>query len=76
MPGDEIISIDGVETQTWTDVYSAIQGAAGTGSFEITFIQNDAQHSATVELEEGEMLGIGIPTQVVRLNPVDSARSR
>ena len=74
MPGDEIISIDGVETQTWTDVYNAIQGAAGAGSFEITFIQSDTQHSATVELEEGEMLGIGIPTQVVRLNPVDSAR--
>ena len=74
MPGDEIISIDGVETQTWTDVYNAIQGAAGAGSFEITFIQSDTQHSATVELEAGEMLGIGIPTQVVRLNPVDSAR--
>lgn len=74
MPGDEIISIDGVETQTWTDVYNALQDAAGVGSFEITFIQSDTQHSATVELEEGEMLGIGIPTQVVRLNPVDSAR--
>lgn len=74
MPGDEIISIDGVETKTWTDVYNAIQSAAGTGSFEITFMQNEAQHSATVELEEGEMLGIGIPTQVVRLNLVDSAR--
>ena len=74
MPGDEIIAIDGVETQTWTDVYNAIQGAAGAGSFEITFIQSDTQHSATVELEAGEMLGIGIPTQVVRLNPVDSAR--
>ena len=73
-PGDAIVSIDGSETDTWTDVYTALQEAAGSGEFELVFDHDGATETAVVNLDEGEMLGVGVSTELVRLNPIEAAQ--
>lgn len=73
-PGDTILSVDGTVTKTWTDVYNAIQSAVGTGDFEVTYERDGSTAQAMASLDEGEILGIGAPSEVVRLDPVQSAR--
>lgn len=73
-PGDTIVSIDGIETDSWTAVVEAIQNAAGTGSTELVYERDGVTYSAQFELQDDEILGIEVPTEVVRLNPIDSAR--
>lgn len=72
--GDTILSVDGKATATWNDVTDAIHDAQGSGPFEIVYEHEGATKHATAELDAGESLGIGVPTKVVRLNPLDSAR--
>lgn len=73
-PGDTILSVDGVETKSWTDVYNAIQSASGSDAFELVYERDGSVASEEVRLDEGELLGIGAPAEVVRLDPVQSAR--
>lgn len=72
--GDTIISIGGVETDSWTAVVEAVQSVAGEGSTEIVYERDGISYSAQFELQDDEVLGIVIPTEVIRLNPIDSAR--
>ncbi len=72
--GDEILSIDGVETETWADLVEAIQSQAGADAFELVYERDGSTYTATVQLDEDEILGITYPTTVVRLNVIDSAR--
>lgn len=72
--GDEIRSIDGVETETWSDVLVALQDAMEDGSFELVFAHDGVTRTATIELDEGASFGISASMTVVRMNPIDSAR--
>lgn len=73
-PGDTIRSIDGTPTDSWIAVVDAFRDAAGNGPTEIVFERDGETHTAEISLDAGELAGIGAPTEVVRLNPVDSAR--
>ena len=72
--GDAILSVDGVSCSTWMDVYDAIGKAAGKDDIAIEYERDGKQHSTTVALKEDERLGVYASTQVVRLDPITSAR--
>ena len=72
--GDAILSVDGVSCSTWIDVYDAIGKAAGKDDIAIEYERDGKQHSTTVALKEDERLGVYASTQVVRLDPITSAR--
>lgn len=56
------------------DVYDAIGKAAGKDDIAIEYERDGKQHSTTVALKEDERLGVYASTQVVRLDPITSAR--
>ena len=72
--GDAILSVDGVSCSTWMNVYDAIGKAAGKDDIAIEYERDGKQHSTTVALKEDERLGVYASTQVVRLDPITSAR--
>lgn len=72
--GDAILSVDGVSCSTWMDVYDAIGKAAGKDDIAIEYERDGKQHSTSVALKEDERLGVYASTQVVRLDPITSAR--
>ena len=72
--GDAILSVDGVSCATWMDVYDAIGKAAGKDDIAIEYERDGKQHSTSVALKEDERLGVYASTQVVRLDPITSAR--
>ena len=72
--GDAILSVDGVSCSTWMDVYDAIGKAAGKDDIAIEYERDGRQHSTTVALKKDERLGVYASTQVVRLDPITSAR--
>ena len=72
--GDAILSVDGVSCSTWMDVYDAIGKAAGKDDIAIEYERDGKQHSTSVALKKDERLGVYASTQVVRLDPITSAR--
>ena len=72
--GDAILSVDGVSCSTWMNVYDAIGKAAGKDDIAIEYERDGKQHSTTVALKEDERLGVYASTEVVRLDPITSAR--
>ena len=73
-PGDRILSVGSLKTNTWSELTAAIDAVAGTGPVEVTFEHNGQDHTATVDLSEDELLGISVMREHVTLNVVDSAR--
>ena len=74
-PGDVIVSIDGVSTDTWEDIVYAIDGASSSGKpFEVVWQHEGTVERAEVALDSEDILGVNVSYQVVRLNPMDSAR--
>ena len=71
--GDRILEVGDERPETWEELVLAIREVAGTGEFELVYEHDGETRSADVELDEDEALGITVPTQVVRLNPIDSA---
>mgnify|MGYP000432333785 CR=1 FL=1 len=57
----------------WT-FYDAIGKAAGKDDIAIEYERDGKQHSTTVALKEDDRLGVYASTQVVRLDPITSAR--
>ncbi len=72
--GDIIESLGGTETPDWLAIVDAVDACAGAGPVDVVFERDGEQGSATVELGEGESLGISAPSSVIRLNPIDSVR--
>jgi membrane-associated protease RseP (regulator of RpoE activity) len=50
LPGDEIVSVGGQPTPTWTDVLEAVQGAAGPTRFEV--LRDDRIVPLTIDVEQ------------------------
>ena len=74
-PGDVIVSINGVSTDTWEDIVYAIDGASSSGEpFEVVWQHEGTIERAEVALDPEDILGVNVSYQVVRLNPIDSAR--
>ena len=72
--GDRILSVDGAPTESWMDIVYALDAASDGEPFEVVFEHDGEEHAATAELGADELLGIGISTEVVRLDPIESAR--
>lgn len=72
--GDAILSVDGVSCSTWMDVYDAIGKAAGKDDIAIEYERDGKRRSTSVALKEDERLGVYASTEVVRLDPITSAR--
>ena len=72
--GDEILSVDGVAVDSWTALYQAVQDAAEGGAVSLVCERGGETSTIEVPLGADGRLGISAPTEVVRLNPIDSAR--
>ncbi|HJG37063.1 MAG TPA: M50 family metallopeptidase [Enorma phocaeensis] len=72
--GDTIVSVDGVATESWMDVVNALDTASDGEPFDIVVERDGVETSVTAALDPDGLLGISIPTQVVRLGPIESAQ--
>ena len=72
--GDRILSIDGVATDSWTDILNALQDARSGEAVAVVYERDGAQHDTTAALDAEGKLGIVVSYETVRLNPVDSCR--
>lgn len=72
--GDKIVSVGGTEVSDWVTAQQAISDARGTGPFEIVLEHDGVERTVTTELGADQLLGINAPSQVIHLNPLDSAR--
>lgn len=70
--GDVILSFDGVNVSTWSDIQQAAQ-EFDSDELAITYERDGSEFDATVSVTEGQSLGISQSTTVVHLNPIDSA---
>lgn len=73
-PGDEIVSVAGTATDSWTAVVNALGAAADEGPVELVYRRDGADATVTIDLSQTGELGITIPTTVVHLNPLAAAR--
>ncbi|OUP08225.1 M50 family metallopeptidase [Collinsella sp. An2] len=71
--GDTVIALGDAPVASWTDLVNAAQ-SVDAGEVSITYERDGAQNVATLDVAEGESLGITESTTVVHLNPIDSAR--
>lgn len=72
--GDAILSIDGIETSTWTEIYTELQEHGAGDEVELVIERSGSERTVTAALDDDGALGIQISTQTVRLSPLDSAR--
>lgn len=72
--GDTVVAIDGTSTDTWMEMYEAIQGVIGEGPFTIAFEREGVPYEVTTEIGAGMEFGITAPVEVIHLNPIDAAR--
>lgn len=72
--GDDIISVGGVETTSWETLVGAISEAPRDEPVVIEYERDGVAGSCEVELGQDDMLGITVPTQVMHLNPIESAQ--
>ena len=72
--GDTILSIDGVPTASWMDVYNAVQAEGADGTLHIEYERDGSPAETDVTLGEGSLLGISAPVATERLSLPDSAR--
>lgn len=50
--GDIIISVDGMETETWTDLYNALEDNKPGEKIEVTVLRGRREETFTIELSE------------------------
>lgn len=72
--GDTILSLDGEECSSWTDIRNAVDDAMGKGEVPLVYERSGKQHETTVKLKKDELLGIQASTEVRRLDLITSAR--
>lgn len=72
--GDRILSIDGTDCETWTDIHDAVVASAGKDDVAVVFRRGSRDHEVSVSLGKNDMLGISASTETVHLDPVTSAR--
>ena len=73
-PGDVIVSLDGVAVDSWSTLMLQVEEVKGDGAVELVYTRDGERHAATVDVPDGEMLGIEARTGVERLSPIDSVR--
>ena len=78
-PGDAITMIDGTPTSTWTEIIEALDPVLKKdGSFEVSYLHEGAEKSATVTIERGGadvMFGITATTDVYRADFFEASRA-
>ena len=72
--GDAVLSVDGVDTPTWTALSAQVQAVQGAGEVEILYERDGEVRTTAVELPEGSLLGISATVETIRLSPLDAAR--
>lgn len=74
VPGDEIVSIGGVPVDGAEAAVDALSAARGHGPFELEYLRDGRSQRATVDLGEGEALGVNYTYTVedVPLSPLES----
>ena len=72
--GDTILSIDGTKTESWSAILQALQDAQAGQEVTVTYERDGAMSDAAVTLDAEGHMGITVPYQTVRLNPLDSCR--
>ncbi len=72
--GDEIVAIDGVAVDGAVEAVDALSAARGHGPFEIEYVHDGQARTATVDLGEGEALGVnyGYTIETLPLSPLES----
>ncbi|WP_102337432.1 M50 family metallopeptidase [Collinsella provencensis] len=71
--GDSIISIDGVETDSWLAILDELDAFEAGDTVQIEFESADGEiKTVPVELDDAGMIGISVKEECVRLNPFDS----
>lgn len=85
--GDTVLAVNGTQTETWQDVYLALQDALDaadegsttgddTGASEITLTcdRDGSEFTTQVAPDADGMIGIAVPYERVRLAPLDALR--
>ncbi len=74
--GDTIVSINGTETSTWTEIVTAIDAAEDEGleSFPIVYQHDGTERETTVTPDSDGKIGIQVYSELVRFSPLDSVR--
>lgn len=73
--GDEIVSVAGVEVESWVDIQEALHDALATGAdFEIDYVRDGEAGSVLIPIQGSgaSLIGINAQTRQVRLNFVEA----
>ncbi len=71
--GDTIMSIDGVETDSWLAILDELDASEPGDTVQIEYESKDGEvKTVPVELDGSGMIGISVKEERVRLNPLDS----
>lgn len=69
--GDRIVEVDGVPTDTWEEVTSALSALVEAGDdFSLTYARDGAEHAVVIDLpDDGSVDGIGVLGTVATYHP-------
>lgn len=74
--GDTIVSINGIKTDSWTAIVNALDAAKSDDkdTIDVTYVHGGKSHAAALSFGGDGTIGINVETNVIHLNPIDSAR--